>query len=66
MWVDVIHAPMELILSVLVSSMNSAPETSEAFRKTGACNGIRGQRRDCKESTPCAPFTGSMRNAISV
>ena len=34
-WTDVIQAPVVLMLRVLVSSMNSAPEASEARRNTG-------------------------------
>jgi hypothetical protein len=33
-----------LMLSVFVSSMNSAPEVSVARKKTGICKRIRGDR----------------------
>src|SRR5258708_6217064 len=39
------QAPVELILKVLVSSMNSAPDTSVPLRKTGTCRRMRGERR---------------------
>src|SRR5260370_26942753 len=42
---EVMQAPVQLILRVLVSSMNSAPDTSAALRKTGTCKRIRGERR---------------------
>jgi hypothetical protein len=42
---EVMQAPVELILRVLVSSTNSAPDTSAALRKTGTCKRIRGERR---------------------
>ena len=48
--VEAIHAPVALILSVLVSSMNSTPEVSTPRRKTGTCRRIRGDRRRCAES----------------
>ena len=50
-WTAVIQAPMALILSVFVSSMNSAPEASEPRRKTGTWMRMRGDRRDSEEST---------------
>ena len=53
--VEVIQAPVELILRVLVSSMNSAPETSVARRNTGTCKRMRGERRVEEVSTSC-PF----------
>src|SRR6266852_2212623 len=42
---EVMQAPVELILKVLVSSMNSAPDTSVPLRKTGTCRRMRGERR---------------------
>ncbi len=47
------QAPLELILRVLVSSMNSAPDTSLPLRKTGTCKRIRGERRADEVSTSC-------------
>jgi len=47
------QAPVELILRVLVSSMNSAPDTSLPLRKTGTCKRIRGERRAEEVSTSC-------------
>jgi len=44
MWVEATQAPVELMLSVFVSSMNSAPEVSVARRKTGICKRMRGDR----------------------
>src|SRR6516225_3224876 len=38
------QAPIPLILSVLVSSMNSDPKASVPRTKTGTCKGIRGER----------------------
>ena len=55
MWVEAMQAPVELILRVLVSSINSAPDTSVALRKTGTCKRIRGERRVDEVSTSC-PF----------
>jgi len=34
-WVEVMHAPVALMFKVLVSSINSVPEVSEALRNTG-------------------------------
>ena len=45
MWVEVMQAPVALILKVLVSSMNSTPEESTPRRKTGTWSRIRGERR---------------------
>ena len=50
---EVMQAPVELILRVLVSSMNSAPETSVPLRKTGTCKRIRGERRVDEISEGC-------------
>jgi hypothetical protein len=55
MWVEAIQAPVELILRVLVSSMNSAPDTSVPRRKMGTCKRMRGERRVDEVSTTC-PF----------
>ena len=44
-WVDAIQAPVALMLKVLVSSMNSAPEESTPRRNTGTWSRIRGERR---------------------
>jgi len=53
MCAEVIQAPVALILRVLVSSMNSAPDTSVPLRKTGTCNRIRGERRVDDVSKSC-------------
>ena len=45
MCAEVMQAPNELILSVLVSSINSTPDRSAARKKTGTCKRIRGERR---------------------
>ncbi len=50
--VEVIHAPVALMLSVLVNSMNSAPDVSVPRRKTGTCRRRRADRRVVDESTP--------------
>jgi len=42
-----------LILRVLVSSMNSAPDTSVPLRKTGTCKRMRGERRVDEVSKNC-------------
>src|SRR5206468_3120673 len=55
MCAEAIQAPVALILSVLVSSMNSAPDTSVPLRKTGTCRRMRGERRVDEDSTNC-PF----------
>ncbi len=55
MWAEAIQAPVALMLSVLVSSMNSAPDTSVPLTKTGTCNRMRGERRAEENSTSC-PF----------
>jgi len=53
MCAEVIQAPVALILRVLVSSMNSAPETSVPLRKTGTCKRMRGERRVDEVSKNC-------------
>jgi hypothetical protein len=45
--VDAMHAPAEPMFNVLVSSMNSIPETSAPRRNTGTCRRIRGALRRC-------------------
>ena len=55
MCVEAIQAPVELILRVLVSSTNSAPDTSVPLRNTGTCKRMRGERRVDEDSTNC-PF----------
>jgi hypothetical protein len=55
MCVEAIQAPVELILRVLVSSTNSAPDTSVPLRNTGTCKRMRGERRVDDVSTSC-PF----------
>lgn len=49
---EVIQAPVELMFSVFVSSMNSVPDVSNARRKTGTWREMRGDRRFCAESKP--------------
>ena len=51
MWVEATQAPVELMLRVLVSSMNSAPEVSVARRNTGICRRMRGDRLKFEGST---------------
>jgi hypothetical protein len=43
--VDAMHAPVALMLNVLVSSMNSTPDESTPRRKTGTWSRMRGERR---------------------
>ena len=50
------QAPVALILSVFVSSMNSAPEVSEPRRNTGTWMRRRDDRRDSEESTSGPPL----------
>ena len=47
---EVMQAPVALILSVLVNSMNSAPDVSVARRKTGTCSRDETTRRVEDES----------------
>lgn len=56
MWVEATQAPVELILRVFVSSMNSAPEVSAARKKTGICRRMRGDRRELEGSTRLPSF----------
>ena len=64
---EVMQAPKALILRVLVSSMNSAPEASVPRMNTGTCKRMRGERLvDCA-STPILslslaslPITGAL------
>jgi len=44
-WVEAMQAPVALMLSVLVSSMNSTPEVSTPRRKTGTWRRMRGEPR---------------------
>src|SRR6266704_753779 len=53
---EAIQAPVALMLRVLVSSMNSAPEASVPRTKTGTCNRMRGERRVDDVSTRCPIF----------
>src|ERR1700674_224275 len=53
MCAEVIQAPVELILRVLVSSINSAPDTSVPLTKTGTCRRMRGERRVDEVCTRC-------------
>ena len=50
--VEAIHAPVALILRVLVSSMNSTPDVSTPRRKTGTWRRIRGDWRRCSKRSP--------------
>lgn len=50
-WTEVIQAPVALILSVFVSSINSDPDASEPRRNTGTWMRMRDDRRDSEEST---------------
>jgi hypothetical protein len=50
-WAEATQAPVELMLSVFVSSMNSAPDVSAARRKTGICSRMRGDRLRLEGST---------------
>jgi hypothetical protein len=56
MCVEATQAPVALILSVLVSSINSAPEVSAARRKTGICSRMRGDRLRLEGSTRLPSF----------
>jgi hypothetical protein len=51
MCVEATQAPVALMLSVFVSSMNSAPEVSAARKKTGICKRMRGDRLKFAGST---------------
>ena len=64
MWEEVIQAPVALILSVFVSSMNSRPVASEALRKTGTWRRRRGERRVCEESRRESSFSCSRRMSM--
>jgi len=65
-WTEGIQAPVVLMLMVLVSSMNSAPEASEALRKTGTWMGMRGERRDPEESKGSTSLESLMRKATVI
>ncbi len=60
MWVEVIQAPVALMLRVFVSSTNSAPDTSVPLRNTGTCKRMRGERRVDEVSTSCPFFCKSV------
>jgi hypothetical protein len=64
MWVEVMQAPVALMLRVRVSSTNSVPEASEALRNTGTCKRILGERRARSESTRTPSFIWSIRRSI--
>src|SRR5579862_6578640 len=63
-WVEVIQAPVALMFRVLVNSMKSVPEASEARRNTGTWRRIRGERRVRCESTRTPSFNWSTRRSI--
>jgi hypothetical protein len=65
-WTEVTQAPVALILSVFVSSMNSAPEASEPRRNTGTWMRMRDDRRDSEESTRGPSLDCSRRRTIVI
>src|SRR5277367_6234972 len=50
-WVEARQAPVALMFSVFVSSINSAPDVSAARRNTGICKRMRGDRLRLEGST---------------
>ncbi len=58
------QAPVALILRVLVSSMNSVPETSVPLRNTGTCKRMRGELRVDGVSTLCLFLRMSVFNSL--